>query len=271
MVKKGLLGALALTMHLFTSCGLGNDIYGVDKPMKVVDKNNEEINHVWISRGDTPDFYCYIIGGIGDNYEIEVKDTSVVWCTYNLSISSYIPGKMIPTHLHIHAKNTGNTIISITDLDVDQTLHIDVNVTDTYAALTILESEADGYEDNMLLAFRVYDGNDYRLLKQNGEGAYITIEQGTYEFGEYRKADWELTLISEGKETVWHISDADNNKDSHKSYDSDVVLGLRFPRPVYTKWQFRSYYPTLFRFTDAANSDRTFITGRAETLIPDRF
>lgn len=269
-----LLAAFVVALSFLISCDYSklDDRYGKKIPLVVVDANEEEINQLYFPRWSGS--YYYIHGGLGENYQVEVEDTSVLYCYIKRKRAETVcllPVKMIPSTIVIHGKKFGETTISITDTDVDQTVHLQVEVIDEYSAITILESEADSYEENMLLAFRIGGGKDYRLLKKEGE-EYTTSEIGTYEFGEPSETDWKITLTCGEQETVWRITDADNNRAGHKYYSPSVVSGIDFPYKIFTKvWDPIYHYPTKFRFTDTANPDRSFITGRADTLIPDRF
>ena len=104
---------------------------------------------------------------------------------------------------------------------------------------------------------------------------YKTLETGTYKFGEWSyeaREEWELTLTCGDNETVWRITDADKNKNGYKYYVSDVISGIGFPGPILTKiWDPNFVLPTEFCFTDVANPDRSFITGRADLRIPNDF
>ena len=259
--------ALILGLLLLTSCDKSHesDLYGKDKPLKVMDKDGNVVNQVytssWVGMLD-----CYVVGGMGENYSIEVADTSVLSIIFNKNTPSALGFiKHKPHELLISAKKIGTTDISITDTDINQTIHLQVDVIDAYSPVQIKESTVEGYDENMLLAFRISESNEYRVLTKNGK-EYITSEVGTYKFGNWNDgspSDWEVTLTCGDKHTVWSITDADNNKDGHKHYLSDVMRGLDLQYKVFTKFQPLYYYPVLFRFTDTSNPDRTFITGPA--------
>lgn len=274
-MNEKILAVIICLLFVCISCGY-DDPYGNDKPMRLLNEDGEEIDQVHLSRWATSYTYSYIVGGVGENYVIEVEDTSVVDYFYNRKCESkfiFKTYKVDPTEIYISSKKVGSTTISVTDTDAGQTLHIPVHVSDTYAALTILESNVGGYEENMFLAFRIEEDNDYRVLKRDGD-EYATLEKGKYTFAEWSQSlneEWELTLTCEDEVSVWRITDADNNEGGYKGYISDVVFGLMFPDPVITKWQIAPAYPVKFRFTDTANPDRSFITGPANLKIPDMF
>ncbi len=73
--------AIACIMPFVTSCILDSyrGIYGEDEPLRLVDDSAEEVNKVSLTRWDKTK--CYILGGMGANYEVEVQDTSLLSCS----------------------------------------------------------------------------------------------------------------------------------------------------------------------------------------------
>ena len=273
MMNEKILAVIICLLFVCISCGY-DDPYGNDRPMRLLNKDGEEIDQVHLSRWVNDHTHCYIVGGVGENYVIEVEDTSMVYsfCKRKSESKFIFKYRVNPTYMYISNKKVGSTTISVTDIDAGQTLHIPVHISDSYAALTILESNVGGYEENMFLAFSIEEDNYYRVLKRNGD-EYASLEVGKYSFAEYsqrRNEEWELTLTCEDEVTVWRITDADNNEGGYKGYISDVVCGLRLPDPV-TKWEQAICYPQKFRFTDIENPERSFITGPANLKIPDMF
>lgn len=269
-MKVKVFSAVIIALALFSSCVkdvVGQD-YGKDNQIQILDENGEEVNHVYISRWEMP--VCYsIVGGLGENYLIEVEDTDVVSCHVNSKIVDsfcFIPYLVEPAELYVSGIAFGSTTISITDVDADQTIYLHVDVMDGYIAASIVQSDVDGYEENMLLAFSISESNEYRILSQSGK-EYTTVEVGTYKFGEPGKTGWELTLSCGDSETAWCITDADNNRHGYANYIPDVSQGLGLPYSVTTKFEFQEHYPDRFCFTDTANPERSFISGPADVVV----
>ena len=113
--------ALIVGLLLFTSCDKSHesDLYGKDKPLKVMDKEGNVVNQVYTSRW-VGFLDCYVVGGMGENYSIEVADTSILrFIFYKNTPSALGFIKHKPHELHMRAKKIGTTDISITDTDIN--------------------------------------------------------------------------------------------------------------------------------------------------------
>ena len=277
-MKTKLITALAsiFTFLLFTACSSDPDhLYGKDKEMKILDEYGDATTYARASilSGTT----LTIVGGIGEDHIIEVQDEDILGVSYSSRGVVYdgpIKRKTYPAELNIRPKKYGSTVISITDPDLDKTIHVDVKVVDHYAAMTVLESTAEGIEEDMLLAFKYSDDNEYRIISQEGK------EYDTFEFGEYHFEHpievnpcqvVYLTLKSGETETIWEITDGDNNKDGHKLYINNIFIGMGLPSDITTKLSYTEYYPTEFLFTDTSNPERKFKTTAANTAIKYTF
>ena len=216
-----------------------------------------------------------IVGGIGDNHIVEVEDECILTATYSsrgAMCDGPVPTETLPAHVIIEPKSYGSTTVSITDTDIDKTIHVEIKVVDDYLAFTVQESNVEGLEKDMMLAFfltnKVKDHDEYRIVSKEGEG-YVSSVVGDYHFGDYVDADNSLmlTLINGENETTWKITDADNNAAGHPYYNHYLLGGLRLPNSVLTKTSPALVYPSKFQFTDLTNPERYFITGRADTDI----
>lgn len=254
-----------LCVALVASCDYDpENIYGRWKEMHVLDEYGEDATVVRASI--VSGTRIVIIGGVGNNHIVEVEDESILSAEYETR-GAVMPFETIPAAVRLKPKQYGSTTVTITDTDIDKTFHIQVDVVDEYSSLTVLTSTCDDIQTDMILALRNGEDNDYRLLMKNGKD-YECLESGEYHFETFDSALDEvwLTLKSGDKEIVWKILDADNNKDGHIEYVSDVITGLGLSETVMTKLSYTTYYPTLFLFVDTFNPDRTFLTGSAGTI-----
>lgn len=261
---------------LITACSDDpSHLYGADKEMEILDEYGDVTTNARASihSGTT----ITIVGGICDHHIIEIQDEDIISADYISKCVVYdgpIKKKTLPAEIRIRAKKQGSTVISITDPDIDKTIHVQVDVVDHYTAMTVLESSVEGIEKDTYLAFKYNDDNEYRFVSKDGK------EYDTFEFGEYhfrQPVHFEpghavlLTLKNSDTETTWVITDADNNKDGHKLYISDIYTGMGLPDKIITKLSYTEYYPTEFLFTDASNPDRHFKTTAADTAIKYTF
>ena len=158
MMKLKVFAALVCALSFLTSCGYNEfeGVYGKKESLRIVNKNENEVHQVYLTKWTHPMFY--ILGGMGSNYEVEVEDTSLVSytiCSKLIEKLSFLNVNKIPSRIYLQGKKLGRTTVSITDTDVNQTVHLQVEITGAYSAITILESDVEGYEEDMLLAFRV--------------------------------------------------------------------------------------------------------------------
>lgn len=263
-----------LTLIALTACREDADnLYGDGKEMEILDEYGDVTTKARASvvNGTT----LTIIGGIGDLHIVAVEDEDILETEYESRCIIYdgpIKTKTDPAKVHIKPKKYGSTIVSITDTDIDKTIHIQVDVVDHYGALTVLESTAYGIETGMYLAFKYSEDNEYRFVSKAGK-EYETLESGQYHFEQPVPGAGQvyLTLKSDDTETIWSITDADNNKDGHKLYLSDIYCGMGLPSSITTRLSYTEYYPTLFLFTDTSNPERTFTTGKADTAVKYTF
>ena len=273
-LKLSFIGALVLGLCTISSCDSDPDnLYGKNKEMQILDESGKPCTNVNAS-------FIYgtnlsIVGGIGDNHIVEVEDENILTATYNhrgAMCDGPIPTETIPANVIIEAKSYGSTTVSITDTDIDQTIHVEIEVVDDYLALTVLESKVEGIEKDMMLAFfltnKVKDHDEYRIVSKDGKD-YVSSVVGDYHFRDYVESETSLTLtlINGETETTWKITDADNNAAGYEHYNPYLLGGLRLPNSVLTKTSPALVYPSKFQFTDITNPELYFITGRADTII----
>lgn len=271
-----LFAAIAVLFTLLTSCDNDPDnLYGKRKELQILDEHGNVTTHAYASR--ISGAYLEIVGGIGSNHVIEVEDESVLTAEYfhrGASGSVLWLDTTIPARVHLTPLKFGSTTVSITDTDIDKTIHVQVDVVNEYEALTIRESNVEGLEEGRKIAFSIDDTNEYHITFKDGSG-YHSVSTGEYHFHEYSPetyADSEenyllLTLKYPEGETTWKITDADNNKDDRKYYISDILEGLRLSQRVTTKYSPAISYPTLFLFTDTVDPARRFVTGSCDENI----
>ena len=265
---------VVLTTTLLSSCSDDPDhLYGKKKPMRILDENGNVTTKAYVST--VSHTFLDIVGGVGYYHTIEVEDESLVDVFYSNrgAVNSFLPkySETDPAGIAIKALKFGSTTISITDEDIDKTITIDVEVVNEYKAVTIKESNVEGLEKGVELAFLNEEENEYRFVKKNGQ-EYISLEQGTYHFGD--PADYSrlpLTLDNGNTESRWIITDADNNKNGYKHYFSHILEGLNLPNGITTRFQLAIHYPQEFLFTDTSNPERYFKTGPAKTTIKYTF
>lgn len=271
-----LFAAIAVAFAILTSCDNDPDnLYGKKKEFQILDEHGKVTTHAYASK--ISGTYLKIVGGIGRNHVIEVEDESVILAEYFLkgaSGNSLWMDTTIPARLYLKALKSGSTTVSITDTDIDKTIHVQVDVVNEYEAITVKESSVEGLEKGMKIAFAIDLTNEYYVASKEG-GSYHSVSTGEYHFHEYNPetyADSEgnyllLTLKDAEGETTWKITDADNNMDDRKNYISDILEGLNLSNRVTTKFSPSFNYPTLFLFTDTADPDRHFVTGRCDENI----
>ena len=265
---------VVLTTTLLSSCSDDPDhLYGKKKPMRILDENGNVTTKAYVST--VSHTFLDIVGGVGYYHTIEVEDESLVDVFYSNrgAVNSFLPkySETDPAGIAIKALKFGSTTISITDEDIDKTITIDVEVVNEYKAVTIKQSNVEGLEKGVELAFLNEEENEYRFVKKNGQ-EYISLEQGTYHFGD--PADYSrlsLTLDNGNAESRWIITDADNNKNGYKHYFSHILEGLNLPNGITTRFQPAIHYPQEFLFTDTSNPERYFKTGPAKTTIKYTF
>lgn len=268
--------ASILALFLFTACGDDpSNFYGADKEMEILDEEGDATTNARVSLHHITTLT--IVGGIGEFHLVEVQNEDVISVNYSPRYAMYegpVKAKTVPAELRIRANEYGSTVISITDTDIDKTIHVKVTVVDHYAAMTILESTTEGIEADMYLAFRYNGANEYRFVSKEGK-EYDTFESGEYHFMqpvEFMPGNAVYLALNNGDtETLWRITDADNNKDGHKLYISDVYIGMKLPSNITTKLSYTEYYPTEFLFTDTSDPARTFKTTAADTAIQYTF
>lgn len=255
-----------LASAAFTSCGSDPDnMYGKNKEMRILDEYGTVTQTAYASiiSGTT----LNIVGGIGDNHIIEVEDETVLTAIYSgrgAMVDGLISTETLLAHLIIEPKKYGTTTVSITDTDIDKTIHVTVQVVDEYKALTVQESSAGGIGKDMMIAFKLGDGNEYRILEMDGRD-YVSLEVGEYHF--VKDHGLQLSLTTEEKETIWKISIMEDGAEAGVD-DLDFILeGLRLPNSVLTKYSPVITYPDRFYFIDTENPDKTFTTGPANTTI----
>jgi hypothetical protein len=271
-----LFAAIVLLITIFTSCdGDPDNLYGKRKEFQILDEYGSPTTHAYASK--ISGTYLKIVGGIGSNHVIEVEDETVIMAEYSHRGAS---GNILwmdttyPAGVHITPLKFGSTTVSITDTDIDKTIHVQVDVVNEYEALTIKESSVEGLEKGMKIAFAIDATNEYRIAAKEGS-EYYSVAKGEYHFHEYVPENYNnpennyllLTLKDSEGETTWKITDADNNKDGNKNYVDDLLEGLKLSNRVTTKFSPAFHYPTLFLFTDTANPDRHFVTGRCNENI----
>ena len=257
--------SLVLVMILFPSCDNDPDnLYGKKKEMHILDESGNTTTTAYTSIYSGT--VISIVGGIGDNHIVEVEDEDILTAIYSgrgAMVDGIIPTETMPAHVILLAKKFGSSKVTITDTDIDQTIHVQVTVVNEYATLEIKESSMEGIEEGMKIAFIYGESNEYQIISKNGK-EYTSIESGEYHWGEYDYEENSLTLTLKNKdgETIWNITDADKNAAGHDWYVDEILTGLALPREeVLTKYSPAVIYPTLFKFTDIKNPERYFITG----------
>ena len=273
-LKLSFISAITLAICTLSSCDNDPDnLYGKNKEMQILDGSGAPCTNAFATfiHGAS----LAIVGGIGDNHIIEVEDESILTATYSsrgAMCDGPIPTETLPAHVIIEPKSYGSTTVSITDTDIDKTIHVEIKVVDDYLAFTVQESNVAGLEKDMMLAFflknKLKSHDEYRIVSKEGNG-YVSSIVGDYHFGDYDVAEnsLTLTLINGETETTWKITDADNNAAGHEYYNRYLLGGLRLPNSLLTKTSPALIYPSKFQFTDTSNPERYFITGRADTDI----
>ena len=273
-LKLSFISAMVLAICTLSSCDADPDnLYGKNKEMQILDESGEPCTNTYASfiHGGN----LSIVGGIGDNHIVEVEDESILTATYSrrgASCDGPIPTETLPAHVIIEPKSYGSTTVTITDTDIDKTLHVEIQVVDDYTAFSVLESNVEGLEKDMMLAFflknKVKSHDEYRIVSKDGKN-YVSSVVGDYHFGDYDETEnsLTLTLINGETETTWKITDADNNAAGHPNYIHYLLGGLRLPNSLLTKTSPALIYPSKFQFTDTSNPERYFITGRADINI----
>ena len=273
-LKLSFISAIALAICTLSSCDNDPDnLYGKNKEMQILNESGEPCTNAYATfiRGAN----LSIVGGIGDNHIVEVEDESILTATSSsrgAMCDGPIPTETLPAHVIIEPKSYGSTTVSITDTDIDKTIHVEIKIVDDYLAFTVQESNVEGLEKDMMLAFflknKLKSHDEYRIVSKEGNG-YVSSIVGDYHFGDYDVAEnsLTLTLINGETETTWKITDADNNAAGHEYYNRYLLGGLRLPNSLLTKTSPALIYPSKFQFTDTSNPERYFITGRADTDI----
>ena len=257
--------SIVIAATLFSSCDNDPDnLYGKKKEMQILDEYGDVATTAYASIYSGT--VIRIIGGIGDNHIVEVEDEDILTAIYSgrgAMVDGIIPTETMPAQAILLAKKFGSSKVTITDTDIDQTIHIQVTVVNEYATLEIKESSVEGIEEGMKIAFIYGESNEYQIISENGK-EYTSVEAGEYHWGEYNSEENTLTLTLKNKDgdTVWNITDADKNAAGHDWYIDEILTGLALPREeVLTKHSPAVSYPTLFKFTDTKNPERYFITG----------
>lgn len=268
------IATVLLAVMSAASCDDPDNLYGKKKEMQILDEKGEPVEQMYVSIITSGTLS--IVGGMGDNHTVEVQDESILKAEYNGRGAghSHISTETIPASVVLIPHKLGSTVVSITDNDTDETLHVQIDVVHQYIGLTVSESTAKELEDGtMILFLQDRDVNEYRIVSRNGK-EYETLAKGEYHFEEPREdigdtyinpGDVRMTLKDENGETVWKITDADNNKNAFHGYISDVLSGLGLPDEIITK-EPAMHYPELFLFTDILDIDRHFMTGRMEVI-----
>ena len=268
------IATVLLAVMSAASCDDPDNLYGKKKEMQILDEKGEPVEQMYVSIITSGTLS--IVGGMGDNHTVEVQDESILTAHYNGRGTghSHIPTETLPASVVLLPHKLGSTVVSITDNDTDETLHVQIDVVHQYIGLTVSESTAEELEDGtMILFLQDRDVNEYRIVSRNGK-EYETLAKGEYHFEEPREdigdtyinpGDVRMTLKDEDGETVWKITDADNNKNAFHGYISDVLSGLGLPDEIITK-EPAMHYPELFLFTDILDIDRHFMTGRMEVI-----
>ena len=257
--------SIVIAATLFSSCDNDPDnLYGKKKEMQILDESGNTTTTAYTSIYSGT--VISIVGGIGDNHIVEVEDEDILTAIYSgrgAMVDGIIPTETMPAQVILLAKKFGSSKVTITDTDIDQTIHVQVTVVNEYATLEIKESSMEGIEQGMKIAFIYGESNEYQIISKNGK-EYTSIESGEYHWGEYDYEENSLTLTLKNKdgETIWNITDADKNAAGHDWYVDEILTGLALPREeVLTKNSPAVIYPTLFKFTDTKNPERYFITG----------
>lgn len=276
-IMKRIFTSIALSCILLVSCDRmdPDNIYGKNKEMQIIDYSGNAVTKTFTSivSGGT----LTIIGGEGSNHRVIVEDENVLTASYSQKgtiCEGSRPVNTFPANVSLTGKKLGRTHVYITDLDTDETVKVEVEVVDEYKALTILESEVEGIDEGMQIAFQLGESNKYQMIIQSGNN-YFSHEEGEYDFAEYHKSSVDnhlmLTMKCGEIETVWKITDADNNKDGYEYYSDNIKKGLRLGNSVMTKLTPSWAYPTLFLFTDVSDPTRHFMTGYANNTIKHTF
>ena len=257
--------SIIIAATLFSSCDNDPDnLYGKKKEMQILDESGNTTTTAYTSIYSGT--VISIVGGIGDNHIVEVEDEDILTAIYSgrgAMVDGIIPTETMPAQVILLAKKFGSSKVTITDTDIDQTIHVQVTVVNEYATLEIKESSMEGIEQGMKIAFIYGESNEYQIISKNGK-EYTSIESGEYHWGEYDYEENSLTLTLKNKdgETIWNITDADKNAAGHDWYVDEILTGLALPREeVLTKDSPAVIYPTLFKFSDTKNPERYFITG----------
>ena len=268
------IATVLLAVMSAASCDDPDNLYGKKKEMQILDEKGEPVEQMYVSIITSGTLS--IVGGMGDNHTVEVQDESILTAHYNGRGAghSHIPTETLPASVVLLPHKLGSTVVSITDNDTDETLHVQVDVVHQYIGLTVSESTADELEDGtMILFLQDRDVNEYRIVSRNRK-EYETLAKGEYHFEEPREdigdtyinpGDVRMTLKDENGETVWKITDADNNKNAFHGYISDVLSGLGLPDEIITK-EPAMHYPELFLYTDIFDINRHYMTGRMEVI-----
>ena len=245
-----------------------SNIYGRNKEMQIVDENNNEIEMTYATMLGGGGF-C-ITGGKGKNHSVEVVDEDILTATYCQKGVVQPEKRTMPASVFIQPKKIGETTIIVTDTDTDEMKMIKVKVVYNYQTLTIGDSSAEGLMNGMQICF-MNEGeegdNEYRIVIQS-DNKYISYEEGDYHFEipETDRSYFFLTFKNDEMETIWKVTDADNNSEGLDNYVPNVIKGIRLHDHVLTKLTPSWAYPQIFLFTDTANPDRHFKTGPAKSI-----
>ena len=269
------IATVLLAVMSAASCDDPDKLYGKKKDMRILDENGEQVEQMYVSIITSGTLS--IVGGMGDNHTVEVQDESILTAHYNGRGAghSHIPTETLPASVVLLPHKLGSTVVSITDNDTDETLHVQIDVVHQYIGLTVSESTAEELENGTMILFLQDETvNEYRIVSRNGK-EYETLAKGEYHFEEPREdigdtyinpGDVRMTLKDEDGETVWKITDADKNTGGHLFYISDILGGLGLTGEVTTKDSPAYNYPELFLYTDIFDINRNFMTGRMEVI-----
>ena len=108
------------------SCDDPDNLYGKKKEMRILDEKGEQVEQMYVSIITSGTLS--IVGGMGDSHTIEVQDESILTAHYNGRGAghSHIPTETLPASVVLLPHKLGSTVVSITDNDTDETLHVPV-------------------------------------------------------------------------------------------------------------------------------------------------
>lgn len=142
--------------------------------------------HIYVPMKDRDPYVLEFYGGAGENHSVTVEDPELLDYMYEGSDvrKTLLDGlEVIPANVVLTPKRTGDTSITIKDLDSDASITIYVTVCDSYMAMEVSEGNST-FETGTVFAF-TYGGEDDIVKICRGSVSdrdVVHIVDGRYEF-----------------------------------------------------------------------------------------